>query len=379
MKIIAFYLPQFHEIPENDEWWGKGFTEWVNVKKAKKYVDNQNQPRIPLNNNYYNLLDINVMKWQVSLAKKYGIYGFCMYHYWFNGHKLLEKPIENYLLHSELDLPFCLCWANENWTNQWIAGKKQKVLIEQTYGDKKEWIEHFEYMLPFFKDKRYITCEGKPFLVIYRPELIDNLDEMLIKWDYLAKKNGLNGISYAYQKANSDQFNYKNGRNHLFNYQIEYQPLSCIEWQRSNFKAMVINTKRRIFLTLGKIFKTQKLSTIIFNQKLQRRNYDDDWKCILSHIPESSKCIPGAFTDWDNTPRKQMRGFYYENVSVKKFEIYMKKLIQRVKEVYEKDMIFIFAWNEWAEGGYLEPDENNRYGYLEAIYNALKDSNELPE
>lgn len=378
MKIIAFYLPQFHEIPENNEWWGKGFTEWVNVRRAKKYTGKQNQPRVPLEKNYYDLSDINTMKWQVSIAKKYGIYGFCMYHYWFNGHKLLEKPIENYLKHKELDLPFCLCWANENWTNQWVAGEKAKTLIEQTYGDKKEWEEHFEYLLPFFKDNRYIKVDEKPLLVIYRPELIDELEELLIKWETMAKENGLKGIAYAYQKANTDQFNFKNGKNHKFDFQIEYQPLSCIEWQRSVFKANAINIKRRIFTLLGKLFRTQRFSTIIFNSKLQKRDYDRDWNYILNHIPESIKCIPGAFVDWDNTPRKQERGFYYENVSVEKFEKYFTQLIKRTKEIYKKDMIFIFAWNEWAEGGYLEPDEKNKYGFLEAIYKALKNNAELP-
>lgn len=151
MKVIAFYLPQFHEIPENNEWWGKGFTEWVNVKKAKPLYRGQNQPRVPLQRNYYNLEDVSVQEWQVELAKKYGVYGFCMYHYWFNGHLLLEKPVEQYLKNNKLDLPFCLCWANENWTNVWAAGGN-KILISQTYGDKNEWKKHFDYFLPFFKD-----------------------------------------------------------------------------------------------------------------------------------------------------------------------------------------------------------------------------------
>ena len=165
MKIIAFYLPQFHSFPENDEWWGKGFTEWTNVKRAKPSFKGHYQPRIPLNKNYYNLTDVNALKWQADIAKKYGVYGFCYYHYWFDGHMLMEKPMEIMLQNKEVDLPFCICWANENWTKAW-AQHSRKVLIAQTYGDKKDWEKHFYYLLPFFKDKRYIYKDGMPIFVI---------------------------------------------------------------------------------------------------------------------------------------------------------------------------------------------------------------------
>ena len=160
MKIIAFYLPQFHNIPENDEWWGDGFTEWTNVKKAKPLYEGHMQPRVPLGGNYYNLLDDNVKIWQADLAKKYGVYGFCYYHYWFNGKMLLEKPMEQMLANKEVDIPFCICWANEPWTKAWV-GDERKLLIAQEYGQEEEWKQHFMYLLPFFKDERYITKNGK--------------------------------------------------------------------------------------------------------------------------------------------------------------------------------------------------------------------------
>ena len=200
MKIIAFYLPQFHEIPENNKWWGKGFTEWVNVKKARPLFENHNQPRVPLNKNYYNLLDEKTQKEQVKLANDYGLYGFCFYHYWFDGKLLLEKPVEKFLKNKSLDTHFCICWANEHWTNAW-ANKEAKVLIEQKYGNKKEWKDHFDYLLNFFKDDRYIKENNKPLLVIYRPELIDCLKEMLEFWDEEAKKHGFAGLDFAYQHA----------------------------------------------------------------------------------------------------------------------------------------------------------------------------------
>ena len=189
VRTIALYLPQFHEIPENNEWWGHGFTEWVNVKKAVPLFEGHQQPRIPLDNNYYDLSDVNVMRWQTELAKKYGIYGFCFYHYWFNGKKLLEKPVDNYLEAKDIDFPFCICWANEHWTNKW-ATENDRVLIEQKYGGREQWKEHFDYLLPFFKDSRYIYQDGKPLFVLYRPELVTRRREMLEYWNQLALENG---------------------------------------------------------------------------------------------------------------------------------------------------------------------------------------------
>ena len=179
MKIIAFYLPQFHNIPENDEWWGDGFTEWTNVKKAKPLYEGHMQPRVPLGGNYYNLLDDNVKIWQADLAKKYGVYGFCYYHYWFNGKMLLEKPMEQMLANKEVDIPFCICWANEPWTKAWV-GDERKLLIAQEYGQEEEWKQHFMYLLPFFKDERYITKNGKPLFVFYRPDIVPCMKEICI-------------------------------------------------------------------------------------------------------------------------------------------------------------------------------------------------------
>lgn len=379
MKVIAYYLPQFHEIPENNEWWGKGFTEWVNIKKATTFDKRQYQPRVPLNKNYYDLSDIEVMKWQADLAKKYGVYGFCIYHYWFGGHKLLEKPVENLLEHKEIDIHYCLCWANENWTNQWVSGVSgRKMLIEQTYGGEEEWEAHFNYLLAFFKDERYIKENNKPLLVIYRPDLVDRLDEMLEFWNALACKNGFLGICCAYQNPDQAVFNYANGKDYKFDYQIEFQPIFSRRLLDRPFRRLTVKMKKKIFRGIDSLLHTHKFSTIYFSKRLEVRNYEKDWEFIIAHIPDSDKCVPGAFVDWDNTPRRQMRGSFYVGANPEKFAYYFDKLVQRAKDVYKKDMIFIFAWNEWSEGGHLEPDEKNGYGYLEAIYQVLKENGELP-
>jgi len=166
MKVVALYLPQFHTIPENDTWWGEGFTEWVNIKKAIPLFENHHQPRMPLQDNYYNLADPDVMRWQASIAKEHGVYGFCFYHYWFDGKLLLQKPIENFLENKDIDIHFCISWANEHWTDQWVS-EKWNVLIEQRYGERDEWKVHFDYLLPYFKDDRYIKVDEKPVFVIY--------------------------------------------------------------------------------------------------------------------------------------------------------------------------------------------------------------------
>lgn len=380
MKIIAFYLPQFHAIPENDEWWGKGFTEWVNMKKAKPLFKGHYQPRIPENSNYYNLLDDTVKEKQVKLAKENGVYGFCFYHYWFDGHMLLEKPVEQYLKDEKCDLPFCICWANEAWTNQWVSAQS-KVLIEQKYGGEKEWEEHYYYLRNFFLDSRYIKEDNKPFVVIYRPELIECRDAMLRCWDELAKKDGFDGLEFAFQAKNYDRIRDKADK--TFKYAIEYQPFYAFHDLKEQDSSVVKNKLRDIKFGM-ELFAEKKLgiakaSKHSGDQKEPLKfDYDAVWEQIIKRNPPSDMYIPGAFVDWDNTPRKGVRGSVMIGSNPDKFEAYMEKQIIRAKNVYHKDMIFMFAWNEWAEGGYLEPDEFYGDAYLKAIKKALEKTGEFP-
>lgn len=368
MKIIAFYLPQYHTFPENDAWWGKGFTEWRNVKNAKPSFKGHYQPRVPLNGNYYNLLDKKTLKWQAELARKNGIYGFCYYHYWFDGHMLMEKPMEIMLNNQEVDLPFCICWANENWTKAW-AKKSKEVLISQTYGDQKDWKEHFDYLLPFFKDKRYIKVDGKPFFVIYRPEIVGCLRDMLEYWQQLAKENGFPGLTFAYQQTDYDHRKAETGD--LFDYGIEYQPATVRNRPQKRNPFLLTRKCLNVFVNKFKLPQT-RMSTFWYS-------YDDAWKKIIKMNPKDDKMLPGAFVDWDNTPRYGKQASIYLGVTPEKFEKYLSLQIKHVKNVYHKDMIFMFAWNEWGEGGYLEPDEKYGYAMLKAIRNALIENDEFPK
>ena len=382
MKIIAFYLPQFHNIPENDEWWGNGFTEWTNVKKAKPLYEGHMQPRVPLGGNYYNLLDDNVKIWQADLAKKYGVYGFCYYHYWFNGKMLLEKPMEQMLANKEVDIPFCICWANEPWTKAWV-GDERKLLIAQEYGQEEEWKQHFMYLLPFFKDERYITKDGKPLFVFYRPDIVPCMKEMIETWDKLAKENGLSGITFAFQSGDYDWNNSKEAN--LFDYDIEFQPPYASHWLYSNDGKIVSALKKCRRLLAGWAGKKFGIDLYRYGTAQYKKmtgqtvaNYDSMWQKIIEAKPVRSNSIPGAFVKWDNTPRHGGRGQI--NVGTpEKFEYYLSKQIKHAREDYHEDMIFMYAWNEWAEGGYLEPDEDDKYGYLEAIKRALEENNEFPE
>ncbi len=385
MKIIAFYLPQFHEIPENDEWWGKGFTEWVNVKKATPLYEGHEQPRVPANDNYYNLLNDDVKVWQAKIAKEHGVYGFCYYHYWFNGRLVLEKPMEQMLQNKDVDIPFCICWANEPWTKAWV--NQNEVILPQFYGGRKEWKEHFDYLYPFFADKRYIKEEGKPLMVIYRAEVITDLNEMLDYWDELAKEKGLPGLTYAYQNITFDIMEGKDDSR--FSYNIEFQPSyawydmnsqSNLKSSKMWFKLRSIKRKVYTYFEKKKGFDLERYINNNTKKKgtLSKVSFDEAWHYILNRKPDSEKNVPGAFVGWDNTPRKGEKGQVYMGDTPEKFEKYMEQQIIRARDVYKKDMIFMYAWNEWAEGGYLEPDTRTGSKNLEAIRNALKKTNEFP-
>lgn len=374
MKIIPLYLPQFHTIPENDEWWGKGFTEWVNVRDAKPLFEGHNQPRVPLNNNYYDLSDIETLKWQCRIAKEYGIYGFCMYHYWFNGHLLLEKPMEMLLAHPEIDIKYCISWANHDWTDAWKASNRQpKVLIAHNFDDEKDWVDHFNYLLPFFKDPRYMTENNKPLMVIYIPNIIRKLKKMLDVWSQMARDNGFDGLTFIYQSAASS---FDNSWDHsLFDYGVEMNPgyvgLANRQKNSSFFpKLMKYSHEIKRFLHIRRSLLPQKKIT-----EVSKADYDYTWQRILELRPLSNapKMIPCAFTDWDNTPRHKERGYLFQGVSPDKFKSYFKQLLDNTKNFYDTDMIFVFAWNEWAEGGYLEPDEKNGFAFLEAIKECLSE------
>lgn len=384
MKIIAFYLPQYHPIPENSEWHEPDFTEWTHMKRAQSYMDGHYQPRVPLDKNYYDLTDIEVMRWQTNLAKEYGVYGFCVYHYWFDGKLLLEKPMENYLNDKSIDFPYCFCWANDDWTNIWKGDSSSiKTLIMNHYDDPEDWKNHFMYMLPFFKDKRYMKEDNKPIFTIYNPVKIPNvrLKKMMEMWNRMAQENGFAGVKFTYQAANSFM-SMTDAERELFDYGFEYFP-PLVAWSKKTKSELVkSNLRVRLGQFIRSIYKSA-LDKKMPDQHQQTiktiRTYEEEWEDALSIAPLNDKIIPGAFIDWDNTPRYQRNGKILLGACPEKFEKYLVRQIERAKTIYKKDAIMLFAWNEWSEGGYVEPDEKFGYGYLEAIRNALIITGEFPD
>lgn len=349
MKVIAFYLPQFHQIPENDKWWGKGYTEWTNTKKGKPLFPGHYQPREPFKNNYYDLTDPTARKWQANIAKQYGIYGFCYYHYWFKGKRLLEKPFNEVLKTGEPDFPFCLSWANHDWVK--IRPSGHTVIMPQEYGDKEEWEKHFNYLLKAFQDDRYIRVDDKPLFVIYAPEKIPRCEEMLTYWNALSKRNGLKGI-YFVQSLLYD-FGFPNKvKVKGFNAKVEVEPMYTIKRRDSK----------------GNYKKIKG-----FGKEVEVVDYDKVWSSILNRASSRREnIIPGAFMDWDNSARRKYNRTIFKGANPKKFSRYLTELINRAKINYKSDFLFINAWNEWSEGTYLEPDKKYGFQYLEAVKKALE-------
>lgn len=365
-KVIALYFPQFHAIPENDKWWGEGFTDWNNVKTSYPLYEGHLQPRVPLNNNYYDLTDYNVLKWQAQLAKHYGIYGFAIYHYWFDGKQLLEKPKEMFLSHPEIDIPFCLTWANESWSRRWEGRDKETLMLQTHEPSKEQWKAHFDYLLPYFKDKRAIKIDGKILFQIYNPHLVNNVDEMISYWRELANENGIgelyfmaiksfdfpnsaiidsfDGVLLFQPRAASNSTNNKGALQVFLENSLRRLPESWVEKFRS------IRTQSR---KAHKVHSYQKICDIALKQGEEANNKD------LFNM---------AFMRWDNTARYREKATIYEGCTPKTFENNFKKLYNAASKNTEgKKFVFINAWNEWAEGTYLEPDTDYGYEFLEAI------------
>ena len=366
MKIVAFYLPQYHTFPENDEWWGEGFTEWTNVKKSQPLFKGHNQPEVPYKGNYYDLLDTTVLEKQSKMALEYGVDAFCYYHYWFNGKLLMEKPLEAMLHNPNIKIEYCMCWANENWTRTW-DGLENSVLIKQDYDNDSQGIkDHFNYMLQFFKDERYMKVDNKPIMVLYRPDIITNLDEMMATWNAMAKEAGFAGIYWTCQHPTSYSDMSVADK---FDMGIEFEPAYTMMSLHKSTKM-----QDRIKLALKHpVYAMHRMNGKIKNIRTMV-NYDDFYKFIIARKPMNNKMAAGAFPGWDNTPRKGRNATVYYGGSADKFKNYFGKRYERALKEYTQPFMFINAWNEWGEGAHLEPDEKYGFGYLEAIRNITKEN-----
>lgn len=366
-KIVAMYLPQYHCIPENDEFWGKGFTDWVSVKKAKPLYEGHYQPQVPLDDNYYDLSEKRNIAWQVKLARENGIYGFGIYHYWFNNEKnLLTKPAEIIRDNDDIDMNYFFCWDNGNWKRSWsnvpgndwapIADQPNaktsgpQILIPYILGKEPDWKNHYDYLLSHFKSEKYIKVENKPVFCIfaYSKDMLPMCDY----WNELAKKDGFDGVYFIFKNTRENVLPKDMPR-------YDYQPHAIGWWTPLSLLDRIL---RKLHL-----FQPKEDNITFYD-------YDTLWQNLLANAKKNRQknLYHGGFVSYDDSPRRgTLKSKIIKGATPEKFEKYMKELI-RLSEQQDKEFLFLTAWNEWGEGAYLEPDTKNGYKYLEALKRAIE-------
>ena len=349
-RIIAFYLPQFHPIPENDQWWGKGFTEWTNVGKAKPLFKNHYQPKIPADLGYYDLRVPEVREEQALLAKKYGVEGFCYWHYWFgNGKRLLERPFDEVLNSKKPDFPFCLAWANESWRGFTHGVKNKETLIEQLYPGEEDYIEHFNAVLPAFKDKRYICVDDKPLFMIYQPLSHPQMQLFIDIWQRLAIKNGLKGIYFVAQVYSEDAIE------ECFN--RGFDSVNIIRM----FESIKFRSLWSKFIT--------KIRHYILNSPIVV-SYPEVSRKFIGQVEKNENVFPTIIPNWDHTPRTGRKGLVMHASSPESFADHLND-VKKVLDGKHNKIVFLKSWNEWAEGNYMEPDMKWGHEYLKTLHRIL--------
>jgi lipopolysaccharide biosynthesis protein len=360
VKLIAFYLPQYHPIAENDRWWGTGFTEWTNVARARPRFRGHQQPRIPADLGFYDLRVPEVREAQAELARAHGIHGFCYYHYWFNGKRLLERPFNEVLVSGRPDFPFCLCWANEHWTRAWDGGDRE-ILIGQNYGDDDDRA-HIQSLIPALRDPRYIRLAGRPLVLIYRTEIMPNAARTAEIWREEAHKAGVGDLYLARVESFSPK---PDPRSIGFDAAIEFAP----DWRKM--------VRRKLRDAIGRA---------AYKLRVPNEWYRDD--CLTSYdaLVQNMVAKPSADYPWfrcvtpgfDNSPRRRREAVIFLGSTPAKYRAWLGQTIQqavRATPAPDEPVVFINAWNEWGEGNYLEPDLQWGLAYLEATRDALADAN----
>ena len=355
VRAISFYLPQFHPIPENDAWWGKGFTEWVNVAKASPLFPGHYQPHIPSDLGFYDLRLPETREAQATLAREHGIHGFCYYHYWFNGRTILERPFHEVLTSGKPDFPFCLCWANENWTRAWDGGERD-ILLGQQYLPEDD-LAHIRALIPALRDDRYIRVNGKPLVLIYRTELIPDPARMAQIWKEETIRTGVGDLYLVRVEGFLGGVDPKSIG---FDASVEFAP----DWRKMG-TPLYRTEIRKILSRIG------LLSDVYLKHRIVR--YDTMIQEMLKK-PEMDymhlRCVTPGF---DNSPRRSRESVIFVNSTPQEYQAWLSEIVRRTQGRYEGDerIVFINAWNEWAEGNHLEPDLKWGHAFLEATLKAL--------
>jgi lipopolysaccharide biosynthesis protein len=366
VRAVAFHLPQFHPIPENDEWWGKGFTEWHSVVKAKPHFRGHYQPHLPSDLGFYDLRLPEVRAAQAELAASYGIHGFCYYHYWFNGREVLERPVNEICKSGEPKFPFCLCWANENWTRQW-DGLKSDVLLEQKYSPADD-LAHIRSLIPIFLDRRYIRIFDRPLFLIYRAKQLPEPEKTADIWRKEAERVGLKGLYLVRVESFVDE--HGDPRSIGFDSSLEFQPRWSQLWNLRIYRRKWWHRRG-----LGTA-EPGLMDNCVFDYERYVEN------ALAAEAPRYLQ-IPCVFPGWDNSPRRKQGAQIFVNSTPEVYERWLRAVVNRRKarivcpeptEITEESLLFINAWNEWAEGCHLEPCQRWGRKYLEATRRALRSS-----
>ncbi len=346
-RIIAFYLPQYHPIPENDAWWGKGFTEWTNVGKAKPLYRGHYQPRVPADLGYYDLRVPETRQAQADMARSYGVEGFMYWHYWFGGGKrLLERPFNEVLASGEPDFPFALAWANETWKGFAHGLTNRNTLIEQRYLGEQDYIDHFHAVLPAFRDRRYITVDGKPLFMVYKPLQHPDMQAFVELWQRLARENGLPGIYFVGQAEVGQE-----------------QKILRLGMDAACIFRMMECVNRRPFLKKA----VQRIKINLFKHPRVFR-YAEAARWFVGPEDTRDDIIPTIYSGWDHTPRSGCEGTVFSHYTPDVFERHVKQVLRAVEnKPASLKIVFVKSWNEWGEGNYMEPDRRYGLQFLERL------------
>ena len=369
-RLLALYLPQYHPIPENDAWWGPGFTEWTNVAKARPLFRGHWQPHLPADLGFYDLRVPEVRERQAALARDAGVEGFCYWHYWFgNGRRLLERPFQEVLASGQPDFPFCLAWANHSWSGIWL-GSPDRTLLKQEYPGRADEKAHFDLVLPAFRDARYVKIDGKPVFAVF--SLLDHPDPggFIEHWQTLATQAGLPGI-YFVAMSNRSRGSRPLAPPQEFDAVTEHGPGDYLMGLPQDSWARRLRAVRRgsFGCRADAVLGTRFL-------KPERYDYEDLVRAAFSsELAKDERYVPTVLSGWDNTPRSGPRGIVFEGATPERFERYLHKAIDLVTaRPRERRIVFLKAWNEWAEGNYVEPDARFGHQYLDAMQRALHHS-----
>ena len=347
-KTIAFYLPQFHPFPENNLWWGEGFTEWTNVTKAQPNFVGHYQPRLPADLGFYDLRLIEVMEQQAALARRYGVHGFCFYYYWFGGKRLLERPIEQMLASGKPDMPFCLCWANENWSRRW-DGQDSEILMAQSHSEEDDEAVILD-LIRYFRDPRYISVDGRPMILVYRVTLFPDFAATAARWRKVCREQGIGEIYIAMVESMALVHANRHPGEFGCDAAVEFPPLEMADQKPPSGE--IINPK-----FAGAVADYRDIAV----------------RYAVRDFPGYTR-FKGVMPGWDNTARRQNNSFCFEHATPGAFQAWLEETFEQTRQQHYGDerLVFINAWNEWAEGAYLEPDRRFGHSYLEALKNATE-------